>query len=174
MSWIGPYIVPLVLAALVLRRMIKTQKARPVRFWRLWLMPAIMVLVALGTLFSSFPGIVALLFFILAAGAGGALGWFRVHTLEFSTDPETGAVHTKGTPLSAVLFVGLFAARWGLKDLFHNTGLAAATSFVHWTDAGLMFTASLLAAQSAHTWVRARALLPPPVTQAVIPAEQKE
>jgi hypothetical protein len=172
MSWIGPYLVPLVIAALVLRRMIKTQKSRPVRFWRLWLIPSILVFIALATLFSSFPGFIALLFMVLAAAAGGALGWFRVHTLQFSTDPETGAVHSKGTPLSAVLFVGLFAARWGLKSVFQDTGLAAATSFVHWTDAGLMFTASLLAAQSAHTWVRARAVLMRPMGESIGPPKQ--
>jgi hypothetical protein len=39
-----------------------------------------------------------------------------------------------------------------------DSGLAGA-SLVRWADGGLIFSAAMMIAQSAHTWVRARNLL---------------
>ena len=109
---LSPLIAPLLVAALVLRRAMRAQKPRTVRTTRLWIFPGLLLFVTVMSLWhESFPGFVVPLVFIAAAGAGGAIGWFRVHTLEFSLDAESGKVSARATQLGALSIVGLIAIR---------------------------------------------------------------
>ena len=157
----GPYLVALIVVALLARRVMKAQKARPVRMWRLWTLPAILLLATGSTLAKEpAPSLLVAIAFVLAAAGGGALGWYRVHTLEFTVDPETRAISSKATPFGAILLVGLLLFRYALKYLLNAEGVSG-TALVPWTDGATIFTACMLIAQSAHTWGRARKLLPP-------------
>jgi hypothetical protein len=176
MNWkeLAPYFVPVVVLALLARRVIKAQRARAVRPRRLWIFPAILLLATIVTLAREpAPGLLAMAAFILAAGAGGSLGWFRVHTLEFNADPETGAVTSKSTPLGAFLIVGLLLARYGIKYIEADAGVTGA-SLARWADGGLIFSAAMMIAQSVHTWVRARRLLTNPALAPVTVPSSKE
>ena len=162
MNWnaLSPYVVPLLVAAILLRRAFRVQKAKRVRFASLWLFPLLLILVTWSSLAREqtleIGAIVALL---AAALGGGALGWFRVHALEFSVDPATGRVSARATQWGALLVVALIASRY-LADLtFNKLGLAAGAGFVHATDAMLVFTTTALVARNIHTWIRARAAL---------------
>ena len=59
-----------------------------------------------------FPGFLVVLVFTVAAGAGAAIGWFRVHTLEFSLDAESGKVSARATQFGALMIVGLIGLRY--------------------------------------------------------------
>jgi hypothetical protein len=94
---LAPYIVPLLVVAIILRRALRAQKPRAVRMQRLWIFPALLLFVTLNSLWhEGFPGFVVALVFAAAATGGGAIGWFRVHTLEFSLD-ESGKVSARAT-----------------------------------------------------------------------------
>jgi hypothetical protein len=154
------YIVPLVLAAIILRRAMRGQKPRTVRMQRLWIFPALLLLVtwmSLGR--EGFPGFLLTLVFMAVALAGGAIGWFRVHTLEFSLDKESGKVSARATQLGALLIVGLIGLRFLADYAIKQFGLNAGGNVVHASDATLVFTTSMLVARSVHTWIRARALI---------------
>lgn len=160
---IAPYVVGLLVAALLARRVLKAQQPQRVKMARLWILPAILVVaMVLSMANEPVPGMLAVGAFLVAAAAGAALGWFRVHTLEFSIDPETGAISTKSTPVGAFLLVGLLGFRYALKYVLHEQGVSG-VNLVRWTDGAMIFTVSMLIAQSTHTWVRARKLLPSPV-----------
>jgi hypothetical protein len=157
---LSPFIVPLVVAALVLRRAMRVQKPRTVRMTRLWIFPALLLLVTVMSLWhEGFPGLIATLVFVAAAAAGGAIGWFRVHTLEFSLDAESGKVSARATQFGALLIVGLIGLRYLADFAVKSFGLDAGGNLVHATDATLIFSTSMLMARSAHTWIRARALI---------------
>ena len=162
MDWhaLSPYFVPLLIAALLLRRAMRAQKPRTVRMTRLWLFPILLLLVtAMSLAREPSPGILVVVAFVFAGLAGGAIGWYRVHTLEFSVDAESGKVSARATRLGALLIVGLIALRY-LADLgMKKLGLTAGANLVHATDATLVFSTSMFVARSAHTWVRARALI---------------
>jgi hypothetical protein len=152
----------------------KAQKPRAVRPGRLWIFPAILLLATIVTLTKEpVPGLLAMAAFFLAAVAGGSLGWFRVHTLEFNADPETGAITSKATPLGAFLIVGLLLARYGIKYVEADVG-AAGASLARGADGGLIFSAAMMIAQSVHTWVRARRLLiNPALGPATVPSSKE-
>ena len=157
---LSPFIVPLVIAALVLRRAMRAQKPRTVRMTRLWIFPALLLLVTMMSLWhEGFPGLISMLVFVAGAAAGGAIGWFRVHTLEFSLDAESGKVSARATQLGALLIAGLIGLRYLADFAVKSFGLNAAANLVHATDATLIFSTSMLVARSVHTWIRARALI---------------
>ena len=154
-----PLIAPLVVAALVWRR---TMRAKPktVRMTRLWIFPGLLLLVTVMSLWhEGFPGILMSFVFITAAAAGGAIGWFRVHTFEFSLDAESGKVSARATQLGALLIVGLIGVRYLADYAIKAFGLNAGANVIHATDATLILSTSMLVARSAHTWIKARALI---------------
>ncbi len=165
MDWkqLTPYIVPLLIVALLARRVMRAQKAQAVKMHRLWIVPAILLVMTALTLANGpKPSILAGLAFCVAAVAGGALGWYRVHTLEFSVDPESGAVLSKSTPFGAFLLVGLLLFRYVVKFALSDEGIKG-VDLVLFTEGGLLFSGGMMIAQSVHTWVRARKLTPQPV-----------
>lgn len=156
----APYLVALLAGALIVRRLAKAQQARSVKTSRLWVVPSVLVVSTAMTLASvPAPSFLTIIAYLFAAGAGGAFGWYRVHTLEFSIDPNSGAIMSKATPLGAIVLVGLLLFRYALKYFLQTEGLAG-LALARWTDGLLVFTAAMLVTQSVHTWVRARQLLP--------------
>jgi hypothetical protein len=157
---LSPLFVPLIVAAILLRRAMREQKPKRVRFTRLWLFPALLLLVTIPSLLHGpTPGILASIAWVLAMVLGGLIGWYRVHTLEFSVDAESGKVSARATQFGAVLIVGLIALRYGADFVIKKLGLGTGESFVYFTDAMLLFSTSMFVARSVHTWIRARALV---------------
>ncbi len=166
---LAPYLVPLLVIALVARRLIrnKPQKVKP---GRLFVMPAI---VTFGTGFmlqqTGWPGLLWLLVYGAAAVAGGAVGYLTGRHRHFTLD-EHGEIMARATPIGTVIFAALFALRFGLKLLFPqlNGGTQPygpappnfhpAASVIGWTDAGLVFSTAMLLATAATTWLRTRHL----------------
>ncbi|MGH6887617.1 MAG: hypothetical protein ACREHF_00190 [Rhizomicrobium sp.] len=162
MNWhtLSPYLVPLLVAAIVLRRALRAQKAKRVRFATLWVFPALLLLVTAVSI-SREPaiGIGVVLAFAGAGAAGAAIGWYRVHTLEFSVDSETGRISARANRWGALLVVGLIALRYLADIALKKLGFTAGADLVHATDGMLVFTTAILVARSIHTWIRARAAL---------------
>jgi len=157
---LSPLIAPLLVGALVLRRAMRAQKPRTVRMTRLWIFPGLLACVTLMSLWhEGVPGFLVALVLLAAAAAGGAIGWFRVHTLEFSLDAESGQVSARATQLGALLIVGLIALRYLADYAVKTLGLSAGAKLIHATDATLLFSTSMLVARSIHTWIKARALI---------------
>jgi hypothetical protein len=166
---LAPYLVPLLVIALVARRLIrnKPQKVKP---GRLFVMPAI---VTFGTGFmlqqTGWPGLLWLLVYGAAAAAGGAVGYLIGRHRHFILD-ERGEIMARATPIGTAIFAALFALRFGLKLLFPQLNGGArpygpslpnfhpAASVIGWTDAGLVFSTAMLLATAATTWQRTRHL----------------
>jgi hypothetical protein len=162
MDWndLSPYFLPLLVAAFLLRRAMREQKPKRVRFTRLWLFPALLLLVTVPSLLrSSAPGILWWIVYILSLGLGCAIGWYRVHTLEFSVDSESGKVSARATQFGAVLIVALIGLRYGADYVFKTMGLKDGGDLVYATNGMMILSTSMYVARSIHTWIRARALV---------------
>jgi hypothetical protein len=160
LNTLSPYFLPLIVVAILLRRAMRQQKPKRVRFTRLWLFPALLLLVTIpSVLFGPQPGILASLAWLLAMVVGGLIGWYRVHTLEFTLDAESGKVSARATQFGAVLIVGLIVLRYGAEALIKKFGHGGGQGLVFATDAMLLFSTAMLVARSVHTWIRARALV---------------
>jgi hypothetical protein len=162
MNWheLSPYLVPLLVGAIILRRVLRAQKPQRVRFATLWIFPILLLLVTASSLArepSYGIGFIAAL--VVAALAGSAIGWYRVHTLEFSVDDQSGRISARSNQWGALLVVGLIALRYLADVALKQFGFTAGTHVVHVTDATLVFTTAMLVARNVHTWIRARAAL---------------
>lgn len=160
-----PYIVPLLVLAMVLWRMNQAMKGRPVKPSRLWIRPAfIAVFMAAALATSPLPKPIGLALLALAAAIGIGIGYLLARHQVFTLAPVTGVITSKTSPFGVILFVGLFAARYAFRMMM-NGGQAPGKLVAHsaqialYTDAGLLFLLGLVCAQAWEIWRRTRPLV---------------
>lgn len=178
LNHLTPYLVPVIVVALLARRLIRNTPQK-VKLNRIFILPGIIILGAGITLASTpIPGLMWIGIYIVALIAGGVVGFLSAHHQEFALDYETGEITSKSTPIGSALVVALFAVRFGLKFLMpgvagsptqvssytpnapvQHFSAHANASLIGWTDAGLLFSVGLLVARAATTYLRARPLL---------------
>src|SRR5262249_40621882 len=98
--------------------------------------------------------------FAVGAMAGVGAGYLRALHQEFSIDPETGNVMAKGTPIAAVLFIGLFVVRYALDYMIKGGERVPAHSaqLLLYTDTMMIFAFAMAAASAWEIWRRTRGL----------------
>jgi len=160
-----PYIVPLLVLALVMWRMSRSMQGRPVKPSRLWIRPALIAAFMAAALATSpLPDPLGLALLALAAAIGIGLGYLLARYQAFTLDPATGVITSKTSPFGVILFVGLFAARYAFRMLIlggQAPGKLAAhsTQIALYTDIGLLFLLGLVCAQAWEIWRRTRPLV---------------
>jgi len=167
MSWkeFGPYIVPLLILALVARRLIRNAP-RKVNTGRIFLFPVIIAFGTVATLANSpMPQLFWFVGFAVALVVGLGVGYLNSRHRELAIDPQTGAITSKATPFGMILFVALFAARFGMKFVFPQLaggdGHMAHPSrdLIGWTDAGLIFSTAMVVGAAVTMYLRTRPLI---------------
>jgi hypothetical protein len=156
----APYIVPLLVLGLVLYR---TSRARTVGVRRMWIRPAIILILTLTSLVASPPTSLMVIAIFLGLGIVGAgIGFMMAHQQALSIHPETGVISSTTTQVGTILVVCLFAFRYGIKLVFpemsthpgHVTAEALA-----WTNGALIFACTLILTQVIVLYRRTRPLL---------------
>jgi hypothetical protein len=168
---IGPYIVPLLVVAVVALRLFRN-KPRKVKPIRLFVFPVLIAFATAITLSQmGRPTFLWLAVDVLAVAAGIGVGYLSARHREFALDAESGEIMSRATPMGTIIFGTLFAVRYGLKLVFPqlNGGAGpyesppahfqATATVIAWTDAGLIFSAALLIASATTTWLRTRHLV---------------
>jgi membrane protein CcdC involved in cytochrome C biogenesis len=161
MAQIDPQTVSFLITAVVvgvvlLLRMRRMRRARPLRLETLWVVPAVLGLaVAVATW--EYPPLTAAgwLALIAAVVIGGAIGWVRGMAMRIGVDPATHALNQQSSPAAFLFVVLLIVARQGLRyeaaalgiDVLMVTGLLLAFAF------------GLVSATRAEMHLRARRLL---------------
>jgi hypothetical protein len=163
MEWkqLAPFVLPLLIVAMIARRAMRTQTPQRIRPGRLWIQPLYLgVAMALVLSSAPMPGLWAILLFAAAAAAGIGVGYLRALHQEFSVDPETGYVMAKGTPVAAILFIGLFVVRYGLDYMIKGGARVPAHSaqLLLYTDTMMFFAFAMAAASAWEIWRRTRSL----------------
>ncbi|MBO9624065.1 MAG: DUF1453 family protein [Sphingomonas sp.] len=158
-GWISyaiPAVVILVVLALRWRRL---GRARPLKVERLWIVPALyLVIAALG--FWRFPPVgLGWLWCLIALGAGAALGWQRGRLMRISVDPVTHEVSQSASPATMVFVLVLILIRSGVRNAEALGGPAFHVDVAMLTDVLIAFALGLLSAQRTEMWLRARRLI---------------
>jgi len=165
-----PYIVPLIVVALIALRLARASKPRKIKPNRLWTGP-LYVLVGMAAVFANpllgnpLSSPFAIPLYIGAAAIGAGLGYLRALHQEFSIDPETGAVMSKASPVALILFFGVFLVRFGLNQWMgagSQTAMAGkvpSANLVLYTDAMLFFAFGMVSATAWEVWRRTRPLV---------------
>jgi hypothetical protein len=163
----APYIGPLLVIALVGRRLIRNAP-RKVKVNRMFILPVIATVATASTLaMTPMPSLFWIAGFAIAAALGAGVGFLTTHHQEFSLDYDTGEITSKATPIGSILIGALFVVRYGLKFAFPQLGGSGIGSpIAHpsadvfaWTDAGLFFSVAMVIARVATTWLRTRPLI---------------
>jgi len=159
MKEFAPYIVPLLIAAIIVRR---SMQARKVNTGRMWLRPAILLLMLGGALAEApMPGVIAIAGFFAAAAAGIAFGAYMASHQHLTIDETTGHISSRSSTIGTILFLGLFAVRFGAKLVFPDLAQPghAATQVTQVANGLLVFTVAVLIAQTVSVWQRTQPLL---------------
>ena len=153
------YLAPLLLVFLVLRRNLR---ARQLKVERLWVYPAILVVITVFALAPNPPTTIgAMAALVIGLLLGGGAGWYRGRLTHITVDPETHDLTSKTSPVGVVLIVGLMVVRNGLRfylDSHAVAGPLGAYATVA-TDALLTFTVGMMSVQRLEMWQRASKLL---------------
>jgi len=152
-----PYLLPLLVLVMIVRRSLRHRRLRAER---LWVMPVLLLFVAGSTLSASPPaGVVALGAIGAALALGAAIGWWRGRLTHIAVDPETHDLTSRTSAIGAILVAGLFAVRYGLRMLELRDPAAIPGGAALITDVLMVFAVALTAAQRLEMWLRCQRLL---------------
>ena len=152
------YLIPIIVIGMVILR---NSRARTLRIERLWITPAIiMVMAILAFSANPPPGPVGLALDIAAVGVGALLGWWRGRASRFTIDPETHIITSRVSPWGMLLILGIFALRYLLRSMLAGGGASALhVSAAEATDSFLLLAVGVVSTQRIEWLIRARKLL---------------
>jgi hypothetical protein len=152
----------IVIAGVLALRLRSMNRVRPLKPDRLWVLPAILVLLAGVTLWTNPPGLAGLSIAAVALIAGGLIGWQRGRLIRIERDPENGNLTQRASPAAMILLVAIIALRFALRSYFDATpgadGKLSDQALVV-TDALLLFAVGLIAMTRIEIALRARRIL---------------
>ena len=162
------YFLPILIILPVLYfRMRKMARAQPLKLDRLWIRPALFLVVTALVLLAPPPPhhpervLVALDFawLALAAGLGAVAGWHWGRTMTIDVHPENGTLMVKGGQAALVVLVVLILFRMGLRAGLSVEAKAWHINILLVSDASIVFTAFLFSLRSAEMYLRAKRVM---------------
>lgn len=149
-------LLPLVIFAIVLAfRMRRMSRERPLKLERLWVVPAIYLVLVAVTFALTPPSAAGWGIAGAALGIGAAIGWQRGKTMRITLDPATHQLSQKASPLAMLVLLAIVGLRALLKTEAARFGFDAMLV----TDALLAFALGLFAATRAEMFLRGKRLL---------------
>lgn len=156
-DWVR-YAIPFAVIAVVMAfRLRSVGRARPLKIERLWIVPALYIVITTVTFWTHPPVGLAWLWCLVALAAGIGLGWQRGRMMRITVDPETHAISQRASPAALLLILGLIVVRSAARNAAQFGGPALDVMTV--TDVLIAFALGLLATQRLEMWLRARRLL---------------
>lgn len=155
---IVPVVIFLVVIGLRLRSMAKPQ---PLRSTRLWIVPAILVLLGVMTFVANPPSPAGLGICAVALVIGCAIGWHRGKLIKVWRDEATGQMMQQASPAAMILLLAIIAIRYALRAYFGanpGTGGHMDPRTLLVTDALLAFAIGLIAVTRLELAMRTRSL----------------
>jgi hypothetical protein len=150
-------LIPLLLIGMVVLR---NARARTLRMERLWIGPALVLLMAALALFAQPPRTTpAIAIDVAALAIGVPLGWWRGRASRFTVDPETHVVTSRVSPFGMLLILAIFALRYGARALLGPNATALHVSAVDIADAFLVLAVGVVCAQRIEWFVRGRRMI---------------
>ena len=159
------YVIPvLIILPLMYRRLRKLLQPQELKLRRLWIRPAIYLVLAAAAILAPTPGAPSLtpstlVGLALAGLIGAALGWQWGRSTALHLHPETGTLMQTGSLAGMIVFLALVALKLGLRF-----GLKAGAPSLHLnavliTDVSICFSAMLFAVRGLEIYLRAQRIM---------------
>jgi hypothetical protein len=154
-----PYLIPLLILLLIVRRGLT---ARKIKIERMWVMPVLLIFAA-GSMFATAhtPSPLVVGELAAAAAAGAVVGWYRGRLTHISIDPVTHDLTSKTSPVGVVLIAVLFGARYAVRLALPGGGEPGSleTQAGAIADALALFGIGAMVIQRLEMWMRCNRLL---------------
>lgn len=152
-----PYLVPLLILVLVVRRSLRERRLKADR---LWVMPVLLLFVGGADIYNAPPRTPLAIGAVAAALAvGAAVGWWRGRLTRIAVDPATHDLTSRASPIGVLLVGGLYVARYALRmySLQHPATVPGEAAVV--TDSLMVFAIATVSVQRLEMWLRCQRLL---------------
>lgn len=151
------YLLPLGIALIVI--VARNSRPRKLRIERLWLLPAIYMVLMVSALAASPPPVTAVSIGLLFLGfaIGVALGWQRGRFTRIDIHPETHDLTSRASPIGLVLIFAILALRYTVRGAMAEP--VAGVSVIAAGEALLVMAVAMLSTQRLELWLRARHML---------------
>ncbi len=157
-GWMS-YAIPLVIIAVVMAlRWRRMSQVRPLKLERLWVLPALYALVAIGTFVATPPQGLGWLFCLVALVLGAALGWQRGKMMRIAVDPATHTLNQTASPAAFLFIVVLVLMRSGARAALTSDNALHLNAFAV-TDMLIALALGLFTAQRIEMYLRGRRML---------------
>jgi hypothetical protein len=156
-----PYIIPLLILLLVIRR---GMMARKIKVERMWVLPVLLICAG-ASMFAAAqtPSPLVMAELAVALAAGGVVGWYRGRLTHISIDPATHDLTSKTSPVGVVLVAVLFAARYAIRLALPGATVGQPGSLETQAgaiaDAVALFGIGAVVVQRLEMWMRCNRLL---------------
>jgi hypothetical protein len=160
-----PFLPLLILIPILYFRLRKLARPQPLKLTRLWIRPAVLVLVGALVIWAPQPGMTRhftlseWLLLALAGVIGAVAGWYSARSMKIDVHPEDGTLMVQGGQTAMLIMLALILGRSGLNTGMRLEGEAWHLDVLLLTDALIVFTASLFTLRSLEMYLRARRVL---------------
>jgi len=152
------YLIPLVVIGVVFTiRWKRMSQDRPLKLERLWIVPAIHLVLAVALLATAPPAPWVWGLCALALAGGAALGWQRGRMMRITVDPETHRLNHRSSPAAFLFVLAIVVVRQGMRNETVDRALGLDAMAV--TDVAICLVLGLFAAQRLEMFLRGRRML---------------
>lgn len=156
---LASYLVPLAVVLLVV--VLRNSRPRRLRIERLWLYPAIYLVLLVTTLAAAPPPVTPLSIGLLVAAfaIGVGLGWQRGRFMQIHIHPETHDMTSRSSPIGLVFIFAILVLRYAARDLLAGDAATLHLPIVAIGDAFIVLAVAMLSTQRLEVWLRASRML---------------
>jgi hypothetical protein len=157
-------IVAIIALPLLYRRLRKLSQPQELKLRRLWVRPAIYLVLAAGAIVAPTPGAPSLtpstlVGLALAGVIGAALGWQWGRSTALHIHSKTGTLMQTGSLAGMMVFLVLVLLKFGLRFGLNTGAPALHLNAVLITDISISFSAMLFAVRGLEIFLRAQRIM---------------
>jgi len=155
-TWVSTAITVGIIVIVMLVRMRRMGKMRPLKLNSLWVVPALYLVVA-ALMFIQLPptGWVAIAS-VAGLVIGAAVGWQRGKMMHIHVDPETHALNQRASPAAMIFLIGLIIVRTLARGILDQAGSVSPAML---TDPLIALALGMFTLTRLEMYIRARRLL---------------
>ena len=153
------YLVPLGVVAVII--VLRNSRARQLKIERLWVTPAIYLILMASALAEAPPPLTPVSLAILAGAfaLGAAIGWQRARFVQIHIHPETHELSSRSSPIGILFIFAILVVRYAARDLLAGNAGLLHLPIVAITDGFLLLAIAMLTTQRLEIWQRASRML---------------